>query len=1043
MPEDNQIQTWFQPEIQTNPQIQQNNLVQNQQTNQEIVQQNNVGPAEQNLSQSSKPCSSRLTKIVGCIFWLLWIALIWLWIYWIFETQSDRHYSDYTIRDIIMDSWIFILGPLWIWLIILWILSYRTPNVDIYYHPTRLTKILSGIYRFLWIALIRAGLRNFSLIWTEDLSFLKILYVWWVITLCGILYILLWRLLYNTKNKMHLWFSMLCALIINIMFARILIAFTDNNRFLVDNDTLESFWTILVLFTLIYFSILTIRWIIKCRKFNKKWLINSKYLDSTPSKKKVWIITTIVLFFLIIINLIYGKIQWSKITEIDESIFARKEHQNKLPDEEDALVQLRKFYDSGKGKVIDILDSYYFYEFSDGSSNYLKNNKDITRKSHIDECLVINSWWNKYCGTWIWNKNTLDRVLNNYYYIGYNSYFEDYINSDWYFSIDWEKVTIFEYIQMNEQKIRATFQELDRIASLDYYLPDDEILDLIPPYFQWFSRASMVLLQYYIYQKDWDMVMFIIKLNYKIINIFNDSWSFINQLISIALQSIVDSNINTYMQLLPESFREELSHRYSTQINDKNEIIDKTIKWDYVIWNWAKNGNIMWEVWKDAPSLFQFLFHFPFYSEKRINNLMNYSYYEDWNYLKDNSEELFLDENFSKPSSLYNLFWMYPFYSLKPRFRSINDRMDRALYHKDALIKNLESGKYDVRFNKPDWESNPYEYESYRLPTDEELFENKIKEYSNITNPCFWKDIMDEPFFDFWDFWNICSQALSELKEQEKDNFWLREILIEISQLWIDYDKIGAKVNNCFSEKWDICESIFYEQYEILEKMEKAYIKFSDILENIKNKSLEINIDEYFYIPEMMVYDERDELNLLKTDDIELQESIDKIDENNKEVLSWNKSDEQLTYEKLVNLTNECMWEDILRSHVDLSYDDFINQCNYVMWELKKMDNDWDFKQLNRILTYITKEWIEHANIWKEEDLLFEKEWTDVGWWTPEWDVLFNREDKNLENFKKYYPKLEEIMKKIVQEYEFTSEVNFYIPYSVINENTFRFTLHL
>jgi hypothetical protein len=63
--------------------------------------------------------------------------------------------------------------------------------------------------------------------------------------------------------------------------------------------------------------------------------------------------------------------------------------------------------------------------------------------------------------------------------------------------------------------------------------------------------------------------------------------------------------------------------------------------------------------------------------------------------------------------------------------------MDRALYHKDALIKNLESGKYDVRFNKPDWKSNPYEYESYRLPTDDELFENKIKEYSDITNPCF------------------------------------------------------------------------------------------------------------------------------------------------------------------------------------------------------------------------------------------------------------------------------------------------------------------
>ena len=1041
MPEENQIQPWFQSEIQANPQNQQNNLTENQQINQGIVQQNNIGPAKQNLSQSSKPRSSRLTKIVGCIFLLLWIGLIWLWIYWIFENQSDWHYSDYTIRDIIMDSWIFILGPLWILFIVIWILSYRTPNVDIYYHPTRLTKILSGIYRFLWIALVRAGLWNFSLIWTENLSLLKILYVWWIITLCGILYILLWRLLYNTKNKFHLWFSMLYACIINIMFARILREFTDNNRFLIDSDTLESFWTILVLFTLIYFSILTIRWIIKCRKFNKKWVINPKYLNQTPSKKKVWIITTIVLFSLVIINLIYGKIQWSKIPEIDESIFAREEHQTKLPDEEDALIQLKlfqeKIYWPDNDKIMENLEKISLL-----LTSYNENEK-IEWKYHPEECIVVYSWWNEYCSTWAWNEYTLNRRLNSYFI---TSQKENYITNEKvneYLSIDWKKVSILEYMDTYEPEIRKKFQELDRILSMDYYLPDDEVLDLIPQFLQWWTRSSISAIRYYIYKWDWNMVRFIIQMNYKIADILNNIWSVIWQLISLVIQWITDSSINTQIQLFSTDFREELSHRYSTQINDKNEIIDKTIKWEYVIWNWAKNGNIMWEVWKDTPSLFQFLFHFPFYSEKEINNMMNYSYYEDWNYLKDKDKELVLDENFSKPSSLYNLFWMYPFYSLKPRFQSINDRMDRALYHKDALIKNLESGKYDVRFNKPDWKSNPYEYESYRLPTDDELFENKIKEYSDITNPCFWKDIMDEPFFDFWDFWDICSQTLSELKEQEKDNFWLREILIEISQLWIDYDKIGAKVNNCFSKKWDICESIFYEQYEILEKMEKAYIKFSDILENIKNKSLEINIDEYFYIPEMMVYDERDELNLLKTDDIELQESIDKIDENNKEVLSWNKSDEQLTYEKLVNLTNECMWEDIIRSHVDLSYDDFINQCNYVMWELKKMDNDWDFKQLNRILTYITKEWIEHANIWKEEDLLFEKEWTDVGWWTPEWDVLFNREDKNLENFKKYYPKLEEIMKKIVQEYEFTSEVNFYIPYSVINENTFRFTLHL
>ena len=36
--------------------------------------------------------------------------------------------------------------------------------------------------------------------------------------------------------------------------------------------------------------------------------------------------------------------------------------------------------------------------------------------------------------------------------------------------------------------------------------------------------------------------------------------------------------------------------------------------------------------------------------------------------------------------------------------------------------------------------------------------------------------------------------------------------------------------------------------------MHKTYVKFLDILKNIKNKFPEINIDEYFYIPEGMNY---------------------------------------------------------------------------------------------------------------------------------------------------------------------------------------------
>jgi hypothetical protein len=42
------------------------------------------------------------------------------------------------------------------------------------------------------------------------------------------------------------------------------------------------------------------------------------------------------------INIIYGKLQYSKIPEVDESIFYRSNHQIPLPDDEDALIQLRK-----------------------------------------------------------------------------------------------------------------------------------------------------------------------------------------------------------------------------------------------------------------------------------------------------------------------------------------------------------------------------------------------------------------------------------------------------------------------------------------------------------------------------------------------------------------------------------------------------------------------------------------------------------------------------------------------------------------------------
>ena len=65
-----------------------------------------------------------------------------------------------------------------------------------------------------------------------------------------------------------------------------------------------------------------------------------------------------------------------------------------------------------------------------------------------------------------------------------------------------------EYLDKNERKIRSDLLELNNILSLDYFIPKDEILEVLPN-FQPFARESRIILQYYTLKKDWDMVMLI------------------------------------------------------------------------------------------------------------------------------------------------------------------------------------------------------------------------------------------------------------------------------------------------------------------------------------------------------------------------------------------------------------------------------------------------------------------------------------------------------------------------------------------------------
>lgn len=1109
MSEDNQIQPWFQPENQVNPQTQQNNFIQEQQqvqeTSQQVDQQNNIEVPQQNLSQNSKPHKSWLTKILTGISFLVWFGLIWFWIHdcfeiwsswryyssnsiwniilnnwtwafflvWIFfiiiwtiklfhnqkshkswlvkivsrivyflwlsviwlciysilRTASDSATSTYSIREIIIDSWFWILWPIWILFILIWILSYNTPDVDIYYHPSRLTKILSGIYRFLWIALVWAGLRNFSLIWTDDLPFLKILYVWWIISLCWIWYILLWRLLYSRKNRIHLWISLLLTLVVSVMLAWILREFTDYNHwYWIDNDLLELPSIVIIFFNLIYFSISTIRWSIKCRKFYKKWIINPKYLNIIPSNKKIWYITVIILFLLIMINLIYGKFYWSKIPKVDESILVRTEKQIKLPDEKDALVQLKSFnsWYINTASILSPLDSYYMYEWS--SNNY-SGNSNIWREQHIDECVVVNSWWNEYCGTWTWNKKTLERFLNNYYYIGYDNYMKDFVNSDWYLSIDWKKITVFEYIQKNESEIMAYLQNLDQILSLDYSLnfslPRDNPYYLLPQFLQWYTRANMIILQYYTLKEDWEMVEFIININYKMVNILNNYWSTVPHLISFVIQNITDSNINSLIKLFHKDFRIQLSKWYSDMDYNKEWMLKERTKWEYnILWkNWAKDA-IFTDIWSNEPSLIQFMFHFPFLSKRDINRFMDYAYYN-----------LMYDENFDFDNyllqlnlpeySLYNYYWTYPYLTLRPRISTYNTRLKYSLFHKQALIDNLNSWDYKTLFNKLEWGENPDYYNEYRILTNEELFKNKIKEYSNITNPCFWEEVLNpeyNPYYYKFTFWNECIQTLSKLKNLEDDDFWLKKILIEITELYIDYSEIVSQSESCLNREW-ICENLLNKQNKILDKLENNYITFMEILENIKNKIPEINTDEYFYIPEM-IHNKRDKLddlelndtklNDLEFEDIELPESMNIIKEYS-------------------NIIQPCFWKDIIDPIPDIGvyHDDFEEMCSKTLKELRKQEND-DF-WLKEILIEITKSLINHSKFETKVDACWLKEWI-----LPKaCEEIFNKGDELVNKVKENYIKLSEVLESIKNENpEINIDKYFYIPYNKVHDKS-------
>ena len=453
-----------------------------------------------------------------------------------------------------------------------------------------------------------------------------------------------------------------------------------------------TLWISIAIIALIIMVILHIVIFRMSDKVREKWIKILRIIW-----KIIWI-TLLVALILLIINIIYGKIQYSKIPEVDESMFYRTEHQTKLPEEEDALIQLKKLDNNlNDNELFKNIESIY-YSIRNSNSNLYKNSKNW-REWHQDECIIVYSGDQVSCWTRVRNKDTLDRILSTY-------------NDE--LSIDWEKVTIMEYLDAKEPEIKAELEKLDNIVSMDYYLPNDQLLSILPSWLQKYTQSSIVLMLYYTEKENWEMVDYLIKLNYKNIDILNNLWSVIATLISAVMQDNIDNTINSIMQLFPEDFRLNLAEWYTENMQEKEDIIHKMAKWEYIIWNEQLEiyPVSFWEV----ESM---IFYFPLYSPKDTKKLMLYGYSLLYNEQTDEINNLVDNTPKILWKSIYNILGKQLFIALMPRVSWISARINRNLFHKQALITNLKSWKYDVRFNEKQRNDNPSNYEIYRLPTEE------------------------------------------------------------------------------------------------------------------------------------------------------------------------------------------------------------------------------------------------------------------------------------------------------------------------------------
>ena len=560
-------------------------------------------------------------------------------------------------------------------------------NQKIYYHTSWVSKIFSWILWFMGIVLILVWILNFTQI--PFFNSKKILLVWWAFILYGVWLIVLWLLFYSTKKWMHFGVSFFIAFAINILGV----------------SFFEKYWSVefgksftyFLIFTQAYFFFVTAIRIFRYWRLKKRWKWSYKMLSSTPEKKKISYIIIMIPFLILIADVIYGKILYLNIPKVETNDFIRRNHIVQLEEGKDWVAILK-----GKETNGEVSEIWHYLDRIYQTQSYWKeyNEYKLWWKFHHDECIKVYSWDQAICGTRVWNKKTLRRLLNHKF-MKKDSY------NDEYYEENWEELTVYEYIKSHEEEIEEQLNELNRLISMDYSISWSGFLfDLLPQNFQSYSRWMITLFQYYLYRWDYEKIILLAEINYKMAEICNEFWGLIWTTISVVIQGNFDGAINSSLKIIPSDERVELAEFYRKHNFDLNDIINKILIWEYELWNTAIN-EVKALHNKDDLWFSIVLKYFPFYSEISTRRYLDYKYDVYRKYLANEINESYYELVFGKLEnklkwSIYNMRCLMIYSSIFPRLEWSFTPIEINKEHKDILIGNLKKGDYEKWFYEPD-----------------------------------------------------------------------------------------------------------------------------------------------------------------------------------------------------------------------------------------------------------------------------------------------------------------------------------------------------